>query len=289
MQKRLSQIKERPVKRKKHMHLKDKVILITGAAHGIGRAMAERFHAEGARGIAVVDLDLDGARGTAEKIGGLAIKADVSREEEIRHAVEETEKKLGPIDLLCSNAGVAYSDHPGWTATSQSNEQWDRIFKINVMAHMWGARAVLPGMIERGGGYLLHTASAAGLLSLLGDAAYSASKHAAIGFAESLAITHGDQGIKVSVLCPQAVATNMLRDVEHEPAAQAASADGVLQPSDAAEAVVRGLEKESFLILTHPQVTEYFRHKAADYDRWLGGMRKFRRALFSDDDMDFSA
>lgn len=265
------------------MQLQDKVVLVTGGGHGIGRALAERFHSEGARAIAVADLEADAAAAVAGRIGGLAIAADVSQEDDIRRAVAETEKRLGPIDLLCSNAGVAFSDAPGWTAVSQTNEQWERIWQINVMAHVWGVRAVLPGMIRRGGGYLLHTVSAAGLLNQIGDAAYSTTKHAALGFAESVAITHGDQGVKVSVLCPQAVATRMFSSAEHSAAAEAASADGVLQPEDVAAAAVRGLADESFLILPHPRVRDYMSRKASDYDRWLGGMRRFRRRLFPDD------
>lgn len=264
------------------MKLKNKTVLITGGAHGIGRAMAERFHREGAT-VAVADLELDAAREVAERIGGPAYQVDVAREGDLRRAVCETEARLGPIDLLCSNAGVAFSDDPGWMATSQTNAQWEKIWKINVMAHVWGARAVLPGMIHRGGGYLLNTVSAAGLLNQIGDASYSTTKHAALGFAESLAITHGDQGIKVSVLCPQAVATRMFQTEEHSAAAKAASADGVLSAEDVADAVVQGLDEESFLILPHPAVSKYMGRKASDYDRWLGGMRRFRRSLFPDD------
>lgn len=267
------------------MHLKDKVVLITGGAHGIGRALAERFHAAGARGIAVADLDGAAAATVAEGIGGLALTTDVSREDDIRQAVAATQQHFGPIDLMCSNAGLAMSDAPGWSATSQSNEQWETLWKVNVMAHVWGARAVLPGMIRRGGGHLLHTVSAAGLLNQIGDAAYSTSKHAALGFAESLAITHGEQGIRVSVLCPQAVATRMFTGTEHKAAAEAASADGVLSAEDVAEVTLQGLEDEAFLILPHPQVRDYITRKAGDYERWLRGMQRFRRRLFPDDTM----
>lgn len=264
------------------MKLEGKIVLITGAAHGIGRAMAERFHVEGARGVAVADLDIDGARTVAESIGGLALEVDVAREDDLIRAVERTEAELGAIDLFCSNAGVAFSDAPGWTATSQTNEQWERIWKINVMAHVWGARAILPRMIERGGGYLLQTVSAAGLLNQVGDAAYSVSKHASLGFAEALAITHGEQGIKVSALCPEAVLTRMFQGEEHAAPAAAASMDGVLSPEEVAACVVAGLEAETFLILPHPPVRTYFERKAADYDRWLAGMRRLRAKFFTD-------
>ena len=264
------------------MKISGKVVLITGGGNGIGRALAVRFHQERAAGVAVADRDLEGARAVASEIGGLALSVDVSSEQDLRTAVRAAEEALGPIDLLCSNAGVAYSDHPGWMATSQTNEQWESLWKINVMAHVWGARAVLPGMIERGGGYLLNTVSAAGLLNQIGDAVYSTTKHAALGFAEALAITHGDDGIRVSVLCPQAVQTGMFGSEEHALAVEAAKVDGILSPEEVAEAVVRGLEKEEFLILPHPRVRQYMKGKAADYDRWLGGMRRFRRSILAD-------
>jgi len=272
------------------MRVEAKHVLVTGGAHGIGRALCRRFHHEGARAVTVVDLERAAAESAAEEIGGLAIQADVSREEDIRGAIAHAAESRGPIDLLCSNAGVAFSDAPGWMATSQTDSQWEKIWRINVMAHVWAARAVLPGMIERRGGYLLHTVSAAGLLNQIGDAAYSTTKHAALGFAESVAITHGDQGIGVSVLCPQAVATRMFLGEEFEAAAQAAMADGVLSAEEVADSAVRGLEAESFLILPHPKVLEYLQRKTSDYDRWLAGMRRFRRRLVpSDDIMDLGA
>jgi len=267
------------------MRVAGKVVLVTGGAHGIGRALCERFHEDGAAGIAVVDRDREGAVEVAEALGGLALSADVSREADVRQAVGDAETALGPIDLLCSNAGVAFSDAPGWTATSQSDEQWETIWRINVMAHVWGARAVLPGMIRRGGGYLLHTVSAAGLLNQIGDASYSTTKHAALGFAESVAITHGDQGIGVSVLCPQAVATRMFTGAEFDALAKAAMGDGVRTPDEVAEAVVAGLAEETFLILPHPEVRAYMERKVADYDRWLAGMRRFRRKLVPSDEI----
>jgi len=255
------------------MRVEDKVIVVTGGASGIGKAMCLRFHAEGARAVAVADIDEAGAREVAEEIGGLARRCDVSVESEIVALVEETERRFGPIDLFCSNAGIGIPDGPGGMATSTSNEEWQKIWEVHVMAHVYAARAVLPGMIERGGGYLLNTSSAAGLLNQIGSACYSTTKHAAIGFAESLAITHGDQGIRVSALCPQGVATPLTTGKEYSPQA----GDGMLQPSDVAEFVIQGLEEERFLILPHPQVLTYMERKTSDYDRWLKGMRRYRR------------
>ena len=255
------------------MRVEDKVIVVTGGASGIGKAMCLRFHAEGARGVAVADINETGVREVAEEIGGLALRCDVSVEADIVALVEETERRFGPIDLFCSNAGVSFADGPEGLASSTPNRDWQKIWEVNVMAHVYGARAALPGMIARGGGYLLNTSSAAGLLSQIGSASYSTTKHAAIGFAESLAITHGDQGIRVSVLCPQGVATPMTAGKEHSPQA----GDGMLQPGEVAETVIQGLEEERFLILPHPQVLTYMQRKTSDYDRWLGGMRRYRR------------
>ena len=267
------------------MRVEGRVVLITGGAHGIGKALAERFHSAGAAGVAVADLDGAAAATVADSVHGLALTADVSREEGVREAVAQTEERLGPIDLLCSNAGVAFSDEPGWTAASQPDAQWELAWRVNVMAHVWGVRAVLPGMLARGGGYLLHTVSAAGLLNQIGDAVYSTTKHAALGFAESVAITHGEQGIGVSVLCPQAVDTKLFSGQGNEATAKAAMADGVLTPAEVADVTLAGLEAESFLILPHESVLKYMRNKSSDYERWLGGMRRFRRSLFPDDDI----
>ncbi len=264
------------------MRVEGKVVLITGGARGIGRALALRFQQEGAR-VAVADLDASAASELGEAVGGVGVGADVSTEAGVQSAVAAAESGLGPIDLLCSNAGVAFSDAPGWTAASQSDEQWERTWRVNVMAHVWGVRATLPGMLERGCGYYLHTVSAAGLLNQIGDAAYSTTKHAALGFGEALAITHGDQGIGVSLLCPQAVATQFYGELEHDGPEKAASADGVLTPEQVADVVIEGLADERFLILPHPTVAKYFLNKARDYERWVGGMRKFRRSLFPEE------
>jgi NAD(P)-dependent dehydrogenase (short-subunit alcohol dehydrogenase family) len=255
------------------MQVRDKVVLVTGGASGIGKALARRFAREGARGIVVADLNEKGAKAVADEIGGLGRKCDVSVEADIRHAVEIAEKHYGPVDLLCSNAGIALGDGPDGGAAGLSNDRWQRAWEVNVMAHVYGARAVLPSMIGRGQGYLLNTVSAAGLLNQIGDAAYSTTKHAAIGFAEALAITHGDQGIKVSVLCPQGVATPMLAGASHSPQA----GDGLLEPEAVADTVIEGLASERFLILPHEQVLTYMQRKTSDYDRWLGGMRRLRR------------
>jgi len=258
------------------VQIKDKVVVVTGAASGIGAALARRFHQEGAGALVAADLDGNGAEQIAQEIGGLGLQTDVAVEDDIVRLVREAEKQFGPIDLFCSNAGVAYNDEPGGTAASCSNENWQKAWEINVMAHVYAARAVLPGMIDRGAGYLLNTVSAAGLLNQIGSASYSTTKHAAIGFAESLAITHGDDGIKVSVICPQAVATPMLGDFD-EGGPQ--GVDGIIKPEAVADSVIEGLERESFLILPHERVGLYMQRKISDYDRWLSGMRRLRRSF----------
>ena len=250
------------------MHIKDKIIVITGAASGIGRALAERFAAEGARLVVCADRDGEGAAATAKAVGGVAFTVDVAKEEDIQHLIETVETDHGPIDLFCSNAGIGIGG-----GAEAPNEGWQRIWDINVMAHVWAARHLVPRMIARGGGYLMNTASAAGLLSQIGSAPYAVTKHAAVGLAEWLAITHGDQGIKVSVLCPQAVRTKM---TERNPDG-VASIDGMMEPETVAEACVKAIEAEEFLILPHPEVLDYMRRKTEDYGRWIGGMRKLNR------------
>jgi NAD(P)-dependent dehydrogenase (short-subunit alcohol dehydrogenase family) len=250
------------------MQLKDKIIVITGAAAGIGRAMAVRFHKEGARLVVCADLDGEGAAETARMVGGVSFRTNVAVEGDIQSLIETVEAQHGPIDLFCSNAGIGIGG-----GAEASNEGWQRIWDINVMAHVWAARHLVPRMIARGGGYLVNTASAAGLLSQIGSAPYAVTKHAAVALAEWLAITHGDQGIKVSVLCPQAVRTAMTAGNPDG----VASVDGMIEPEDVAECCVRTIEAEDFLILPHPQVLEYMRRKTADYNRWIGGMRKLNR------------
>lgn len=250
------------------MDLKDKIVVITGAASGIGRAMARRFAKEAPRRIVCADLNGDGASTVAAEVGGRGFATDVSREADIRRLIETVEAQEGPIDLFCSNAGIGVGG-----GAEASDAAWTRIWEINVMAHVWAARALVPLMAARGGGYLLNTASAAGLLSQIGSAPYAVTKHAAVGLAEWLAITHGDQGIKVSVLCPQAVRTAMTAANPDG----VASIDGMMEPEQVAEACVAAIGTEQFLILPHPEVIEYMRRKTGDYDRWIGGMRKLNR------------
>jgi len=258
------------------MNLNGKIIVVTGAGSGIGRSLVEKFVAEGARQVVAVDINSGNAQQTANDYGCVAMTADVSRDEDIKRVVEETESSIGPIDLFCSNAGIIALHGEPWWATSAPNSTWQAMWEIHVMAHVYAARACLPGMLERGQGYFLNTASAAGLLNQIGDAAYSTTKHAAIGFAESLAITHGDDGIKVSVLCPQAVATRMTAEIGDGDGGTAA-VDGMLTAEQVAAEAVQGLASEQFLLLPHKEVAEYRKRKTDDYDRWLGGMRKLRR------------
>ncbi len=251
------------------MELRDKIIVVTGAASGIGRAMVKRYNAEGARLVVSADLDGEGAAKTAADHGGVAFTTDVSREADIQSLIETVEADHGPIDLFCSNAGIGVGG-----GADASNEAWQRIWDINVMAHVWAARHLIPRMVGRGGGYLLNTASAAGLLSQIGSAPYAVTKHAAVGLAEWLALTHGDDGIRVSVLCPQAVRTAMTAGNPDG----VASIDGMMEPDEAVEACVEAIRAETFLVLPHPQVLDYMRRKTDDYDRWIGGMRKLNRA-----------
>ena len=257
------------------MQVKDKVVIVTGGANGIGKALCERFAADSARVVVVVDLEEDNARLVADALGGVAFGVNVRDESQIQAMVAKVEADYGQVDLFCSNAGIGRGDGEPWWATSAPNETWQAMWDIHVMSHIYAARACLPGMIERAEGYFLNTASAAGLLSQVGDAAYSTTKHAAIGFAESLAITHGDQGIGVSCLCPQAVATRMIGDSD----GGTAGVDGIITTAELAAVVVEGLAEEKFLILPHPVVQRYRENKTNNYDRWIGGMRKLRRGF----------
>ena len=248
------------------MKLDDKVAVVTGGAHGIGRSLCVRFAAEGARGVVVADIDRAAAEAVAEQVGGLAVTTDVAREADIVRLVEQATERYGPIDLFCSNAGILVEG-----GIEVPDDDWNRIFGINFKAHLYAARAVLPAMLARGEGYLLQVVSAAGLLTQIGSAPYSVTKHAALSLAEWLAVTHGDEGIKVSCVCPQGVRTRLLDQSDSRFLRQSA-----LDPEDVAEAVIEGLAEERFLILPHPEVAEYFQRKAADYDRWVRGMRRLQ-------------
>ena len=250
------------------MELKDRIVVVTGAASGIGAGLARKFREEGAKAVVCADLNLAGAETVADEIGGDAVQVNVAREDDIRALVEKVEAEIGPIDLFCSNAGILMAG-----GAEVPNEDWQRIWDINVMAHVWAARHVVPRMIARGGGYLLNTASAAGLLNQVGSAPYGVTKHAAVGLAEWLALTHGDDGIRVSVLCPQAVRSEMTRGDEDGVASQ----DGMLEPEAVAQACVEAIRAETFLVLPHAEVLDYMRNKAQNYDRWIGGMKKLNR------------
>jgi len=255
------------------MTLKDKVAVVTGGGNGIGRALCRRFAAEGARGVVVGDVETAASEAVAEEIGGLAVTVDVRHEADLKRLVAEATELFGSIDLFCSNAGVFLKG-----GADASDDDWQRIWEINVRAHIYAARAVLPGMLARGEGYLLQTASAAGLLTQIGSAPYAVTKHAALAFAEWLAMTHGDAGIKVSCLCPQGVRTRMLMGDDMSSTANFLY-EGSVSPDEVAECVIQGLAEERFLILPHPEAAEYFRRKADDYDRWLRGMRRLQKRV----------
>ena len=256
------------------MEITNKVIVITGGASGIGRAMAERFTAEGAKQVVIADIDADGLNQVAGKIGARAIPANVADEDAVINLIRTAEQDYGQIDLLCNNAGIGTGGGP-----ETPNGDWERIWQINVMAHVYAARAALPAMIARGEGYMLNTASAAGLLTQVGSAPYAVTKHAAVSFAEWLSITYGDRGLKVSVLCPQAVKTAMTAGNERG----VASVDGMLSPEALCDTVVTTLREEKFLVLPHPEVLAYIQRKAGDYDRWINGMRRLQASYGNSD------
>jgi NAD(P)-dependent dehydrogenase (short-subunit alcohol dehydrogenase family) len=258
------------------MELRDKVAVITGGGGGIGRALGRRFASEGARAVVLADLNGDAAEQGAGSIGAQArgVACDVADDAAVAAMIDDVERREGPIDLYCSNAGIARN-----LDVDASDEEWNEMWRVNVMSTVAAARHLLPRWVERKAGYLMVTASAAGLLSTLGDAGYSATKHAAVGLAEWIAITYGDRGIKVSCLCPQGVRTNMVfgPGTDGTLGAEQVRRLGVIEPEQVAEAVVQALRDERFLILPHPEVATYFRGKAENHDRWLGGMRKLQR------------
>lgn len=270
------------------MELTGKVVVVTGGGSGIGEAIARAVAAEPVRHVVVADVDADQAERVAASIGGSAATVDVSDEQAVKRLVDETEDLYGPIGVFVSNAG--YSTVAG---IEDENDAIQRMWEVHCMAHIYAARAVLPSMIAQGGGYLLNTASAAGLLSQIGSMSYSITKAAAVSLAEWLAITHHHQGVRVSVLCPQAVRTNIARNspdaLERELAngengidRGVASRDGIVEPDHVARLCVDAIRNERFLILPHPEVATYERRKATDRDRWLVGMRRFQRALYVD-------
>ena len=254
------------------MDLSNKVAIITGAASGIGAACARAFAAAGARVVAV-DLNGDGAQRIASEIGGTAFACDVASEADINQLIADTERQLGPVEVLFNNAGVATGGDPLNTPIEVWNEQW----QINLMSHVYAVRAVLPGMLERGSGYLLHTASMAGILTTHGNLTYAVTKHAVVGLAEWLSITYHDKGIRVSLLAPLGVRTPMLGDVESDFARNAAGP--IKEPEDVAGMVVDAITEERFLILTDPIAQKWMNNKNDDLERWLNGMRRLQRVI----------
>jgi len=267
----------------------ENVAVVTGGGHGIGRALCRRLAKEGAT-VVVADIEGDAAEKVAGEIGGVARQLDVSDEASVKRLVDDVESASGPIDMFISNAGVGFGDGIGGATSKEGgmnpcDDRWTASWNVNVMAQVYAARAVIPRMLERGAGHIVNIASAAGLLSQIGDAAYSATKHASVGFTEALAIDYGDDGIRVSVVCPQAVATRMIGMEDDSGATEGGfggnEVDGIMQPEAVADIIVEQALAGRFLILTHPAVTTYMQRKAGDYDRWIAGMRKFRRSLQS--------
>ena len=254
------------------MEIRDSVVVVTGGGGGIGAALARRYAAEGASAVVVSDRDAAAAESVAAEIGAIADSTDVTDETSVAALAARVEEQFGRIDLFCSNAGISTG-----LGVEAPDEVWRQAFDVHVMAHVYAARAVLPGMVERGRGYLLNTASAAGLLTAPGDAPYTVTKHAAVAFAEWLSVQYRDQGVGVSVLCPLGVATPMLMGplADGNPAARAVAASGeIITPEQVADAVVAGIAAERFLILPHPEVGTYWAQKASDPDRWLAGVRR---------------
>ncbi|MEZ5175808.1 MAG: SDR family oxidoreductase [Acidimicrobiia bacterium] len=257
------------------MDIREKVVVVTGGASGIGEALARRFANEGAGAVVVVDIDAEGAARVATAVGAAARTLDVADAVETQRVFGSIEDEFGKVDIVCLNAGIATGG-----SVDVPDAVWQRTWQVNVMSHVYAVRAVLPGMLERASGYLVHTASAAGLLTNLGAAPYSVTKHAVVALAEWLSVTYGDRGLRVSALCPQFVDTPMLDLFGGDSAAmQTWVRDLAITPDAVAEAVIEGIHEETFLILPHPEVAEYFARKASDYDRWLAGMRTLHASL----------
>lgn len=262
------------------MRFADQSVIVTGGASGIGAALARAFAAEGAR-VAVADLNVAGAEAVAGETGGIARRCDVRDRDQIAALIAAAEAAHGPVDVMCSNAGIANGVDTGFTnAAGADPSAWQAAWEVNVMAHVHAAALLVPAMLARGGGHFLHTVSAAGLLSQIGSAPYSTTKHAAIGFAENLAISHRSGGIGVSVLCPQGVDTPMLDGMGGGGREGPQAGDGLLSAEAVAAAALDGVAARRFLILPHPQVAEYMARKVADYDRWIGGMAKLQNRLY---------
>lgn len=249
-----------------------KVCVVTGAASGIGEATARAFAAAGARGVVVADTNVDALARVAGEINALPVRTEVAKEADIQALIRAAEEVYGPVDIFFSNAGLSRRGHE-----EASDEEWDLMWRVHVMSHVFAARALIPGMLERGSGYLLSTASAAGLLASLNSTPYGVTKHAAVALAESLSIQYGDRGIRFSVLCPQSIRTGM-----HSGQASAASVDGVMEADVVARLVLEAMETERFLILSHETVSQYVLRKASNPDRWLSGMRRLRDKIYGD-------
>ncbi|MCC6212344.1 MAG: SDR family oxidoreductase [Burkholderiales bacterium] len=260
------------------MQIRGKVAVVTGAASGIGKALAARFSGEGARGVVCADVNESDARAVAEKIGGLGLRCDVGQESDMNALVVSALEKYGTVDIFCSNAGII--ERHGLDA---SLKEWRRAMDVNFMAHVLAARAVVPVMLKQGGGTIVATASAAGLLMQVDSATYTVSKHAAVAFAEWLSVAYGERGIRVSCLCPQGVRTPMLLGPTGE--RKSFLRAGAVSAEEVAGKVMEAIEAERFLILPHAEVAEHERRKAADRDRWLAGMRRLRTAILNDPDL----
>ena len=260
------------------MKIRDKVVVVTGAASGIGKALAARFAQEGARGVVCADLNEADAKAVAAGIGGLGLRCDVAQESDINNLVVSTLEKYGSVDIFCSNAGII-----GRHGLDASLKEWRRTMDVNFMAHLLAARAVIPVMLKQGGGYIVATASAAGLLMSAESVTYTVSKHAAVAFAEWLAVNYGDRGIGVSCLCPQGVRTPMLLGPTGD--RKSFLLKGSVSAEEVAGKVIEAIEAERFLVLPHPEVAEYEQRKAADRDRWLSGMRRLRESIAKDPDL----
>lgn len=257
------------------MEVADRHVVVTGGAGGIGRALVRRFAEEGARAVVVADRDIAGAGALAAELGALAVELDAGREESVRALIAEASAANGPVDIFISNAGV-----PGAMGGPEADDEaWDEAWRVNVMAHVWAARALVPQMLERGEGYLINTASAAGLLTQVSSLVYSVTKHAAVSLAEWLAIEYGERGVRVSCICPQGVRTPMLDLAMEDPAGAAAlTAGGLIEPEDVADAVIAGIREERVLILPHENVAGFMALKGSDPERWIRGMRRMVRS-----------